>query len=131
MYKHFDRIMNRKLLKILAGIPCKTRALHFFTGSGKSVLTLIFPIIRQMAGKDLRHRFHIHAGSNSDILADVESFGLDEAHLRAMFDGAPKSVELCGEQLVERRALEKTRVQAFQEMAEEVDVDEEAELQDT
>ena len=112
---------------ILGGIPCKTRALHFFTGSGKSVLTLIFPIIRQMAGKDLRHRFHIHADSNSDILADVEHFGLDEAHLQAMFDGIPKSLELCGEQLVARRVLEKSRAQAF-EVAEDA---EEAELQDT
>jgi hypothetical protein len=41
-------------------IPAKVRAIHICTGSGKSVTELVLPILKQMAGKELRLRFNLH-----------------------------------------------------------------------
>jgi hypothetical protein len=41
-------------------IPAKVKAIHICTGSGKSVTELVLPVLKQMAGKELRLRFNLH-----------------------------------------------------------------------
>jgi hypothetical protein len=44
-------------------IPSKTKAIHICTGSGKSVTELVLPVLKQMAGKELRLRFNLHVST--------------------------------------------------------------------
>jgi hypothetical protein len=41
-------------------IPAKVKAIHICTGSGKSVTELVLPVLKQMAGKEMRLRFNLH-----------------------------------------------------------------------
>ena len=48
LYRHFDRILMKKVAKLPTGMPMSFRGSHVITGSGKSVVSLILPIMKQM-----------------------------------------------------------------------------------
>jgi hypothetical protein len=60
LYQHFDRILSKKTNQIMNCIPAKVKAIHICTGSGKSVTELVLPVLKQMAGKEMRLRFNLH-----------------------------------------------------------------------
>jgi hypothetical protein len=45
-------------------IPAKVKAIHICTGSGKSVTELVLPVLKQMAGKEMRLRFNLHMSTD-------------------------------------------------------------------
>lgn len=47
---HFDRILSKRLSKLMQGMPVHNVAIHSYTGSGKSVLSLVLPTLKQLFG---------------------------------------------------------------------------------
>jgi hypothetical protein len=68
LYQHFDRIMTKKMGQIVNCVPAKLKGMHGCTGSGKSVLGLVLPVMKQVAGKEIRLRFHLHVSNEIWIL---------------------------------------------------------------
>jgi hypothetical protein len=60
IYKHFDRMLTKGLHMVTKCVPLKMKAMHVFTGSGKTVLEQVFPVLKQIIGKELRLLTNIH-----------------------------------------------------------------------
>ncbi len=63
LYQHFDRIMSKKMSQIVSCVPAKLKGMHGCTGSGKSVLGLVLPVMKHVVGKEIRLRFHLHVSN--------------------------------------------------------------------
>lgn len=48
LYRHFDRILMKRVAKMSLVVPLIFRSCHVITGSGQSVVSLILPIMKQM-----------------------------------------------------------------------------------
>ena len=44
----FDRILSKKLSMLLHGMPGNTVSFHGYTGSGKSVVGFVMPVLRHI-----------------------------------------------------------------------------------
>lgn len=55
-------------------IPAKVKAIHICTGSGKSVTELVLPVLKQMAGLQLRLRFNLHVSNHALVLSTIIFF---------------------------------------------------------
>jgi hypothetical protein len=106
IYEHFDRILSKRAFDIDRRMPIKVRAIHLCTGSGKSVTELILPVLKHMAGPELRLRTKIHAGSNKEICDGFAAFGLRRVHVDAICHGSFHNNETLRAWLHQRRALE-------------------------
>lgn len=69
--------------------PCSYKATHaYWTGPGRTVLdAVVLPVLKHMAGKYARLRFHSHSGSSRQVLASLEKVGLGQAHVDCLFGG--------------------------------------------
>ena len=77
VYKHLDRIRLKKLAYFVNFCsPIQAKALHFFCGRNKSLLTYVLPAFKYLLGKDLRIRMVVHGGTGVDYLADIKRYGL-------------------------------------------------------
>jgi len=108
LYKHYDRTMTKTVLAIYAVFPGELKALHVFTGSGRSVADLILPMYKHMYGKHLRMRCVIHHGTTQG-LSNVRDYGLTEQHVDAVFGGVLKNQRRCEEWLGQRREIERSK----------------------
>jgi hypothetical protein len=104
LYQHFDRTLTKKLISIIKVAPAKGKAVHGRTGSGKSVVDMVFPVMKILAGRDLRLRMQIHAGSDREILERWEDFGLGKAQMQCF--NLDQTMELHHAWLENRRVLE-------------------------
>jgi hypothetical protein len=66
LYQHFDRIMSKRMAQIVNCVPAKLKGMHGCTGSGKSVIGLVLPAMKQLTGKEIRLRFHLHVSMDID-----------------------------------------------------------------
>lgn len=96
-------------------MPSKIRANHVCTGSGKSVMEVVLPVLKQMAGRDRRLRTNHHAGSDSEILARLSDYGLGKEHAHGFCGGALRNTRGHQTWLRERLLLEQERTNAEQE----------------
>jgi hypothetical protein len=109
LYKHFERLLTRNNFLSLSSAPVKVRALHMCTGSGKGVMDLVLPVLKQMAGKNLRLCLHLHSGSDNELLSRLEDFGLGEMHAYSLLGRSLENREKFSVWLAERLALEQER----------------------
>jgi hypothetical protein len=65
LYKHFDRILSKNAIQIMNCMPARPRAVHICTGSGKSVMELVLPVLKQMGGREFRLRTNLHGKFSS------------------------------------------------------------------
>jgi hypothetical protein len=72
----------------VASVPTKMRAGHLFTGSGKSVMEFVLPIIKHMVGRENRLRSRIYAGSRTEVGSRLTDFGLGETHIERYYEKA-------------------------------------------
>jgi hypothetical protein len=49
--------------QIVNCVSAKLKGMHGCTGSGKSVIGLVLPVMKQMVGKEIRLRFHLHVSN--------------------------------------------------------------------
>jgi hypothetical protein len=88
LYLHFDRIIAKKALGIMRdAMPVEMKAYHMCIGSGQSVSHLGLPVIKHIAGKDLRLHMVTHAGSDKDLLAEIEVYGLHRPNVSSVIGG--------------------------------------------
>jgi len=91
-------------------MPSKIRAFHLCTGSGKSVISdVVLPVLKQMAGIELRLRCNLHSGSDNEILDHFEDFGLVDVHMRTFSGRALENAATNLEWIRERLAFEQER----------------------
>jgi hypothetical protein len=62
--------MVKQFKQIISGVPAKVKGVHGCTGSGKSVLGLVLPVMKPVAGKEIRLRFHLHV-SNEILIGQI------------------------------------------------------------
>jgi hypothetical protein len=60
IYKHFDKILMKNLVVMTSCFPVKAKAMHMCMGSGKLLLGVLKPLLKQMAGKDNRLHIYTH-----------------------------------------------------------------------
>ena len=84
---HFDRILDKKLFKVMASVPTVFRGIHTFTGSGQSVVGLTMPILKHMGGRFYRLRLVLHAGSDKELLERLALYGITGDHLSPYVGG--------------------------------------------
>ena len=96
----------KKLIRLYDCVPLKTKAIHMFTGPGRSIASLVLPQIKKLYGKNLRLRMFLHAGSGVEIAQKVEEFGLNEAHTSAVYASPTDRERLLREWLADMRREE-------------------------
>jgi len=95
IYRHFDRILSKRMVSISQCMPMSVRAIHTCYGSGRTVLEIVLPVIKHILGKENRLRFLAHrASSNTELLSQFQSFGLSEAHVDVIHRGLLHRMEL-------------------------------------
>lgn len=77
LYKHYDRILMKRSAAIVSSLPMKLKAARAITGSGSSVLSILFPMFKAILGKHIRHRLFLHAGSNRELIEVLVAHGVD------------------------------------------------------
>jgi hypothetical protein len=88
LHLHFDRIMMKKVTGIALNGPLRWRAFHLCTGSGKSVLGIISPVLKKFMGRESRLRFVLHAGSDTELLDQFSDYGILKVHMSSCFGGS-------------------------------------------
>jgi hypothetical protein len=89
LYTHFDRILAKAEMACFGDcFPAKLRAFHICAGSGKWVVELILPVIKQIAGKYIRLRTVCHTGSCADVLQELRRYHLVPESLSVVLGGA-------------------------------------------
>jgi hypothetical protein len=66
-------MMAKKVVQMISYVPAKLKGFHMITGSGKSVVELMLPLTKQMAGKEIRLRFRLHV-SNEILIGEIVNF---------------------------------------------------------
>jgi len=94
---HFDRILDKKLFRVLNAVPALYRSVHTFTGSGQSVVGLTMPVLKHMGGRYYRLRLVLHAGSDKEILERLALYGITGDHLGAYVGGRYNNTREPGE----------------------------------
>ena len=75
LYTHFDRLLERGEMALLREIfPAKMKSFHVCAGSGKWVVDLVLPVMKQIAGKYIRLRTICHVGSKTDMLREMKRY---------------------------------------------------------
>jgi hypothetical protein len=87
LYRHFDRILMKKVLKMTEAFPYLVRGFHMITGSGRSVLGLVLPVLKQVIGQVYRHRLRVHAGSDKEIVDRLSDYGIIASSVPSSFGG--------------------------------------------
>jgi hypothetical protein len=89
LYTHFDRILAKAEMACFGDcFPAKLRAFHICAGSGKWVVELILPVMKQIAGKYIRLRTVCHTGSCADVLQELRRYHLVPESLSVVLGGA-------------------------------------------
>lgn len=103
--QHFSRKYIKMLwTSIRDCLPVRLRAIH---ACHPTVVTdLMFPVIKQVMGMELRRRWYRHCGSKTEVLRTLSEYGLEE-------EGLPKVLGGCfarsSSWIDERRTLERAR----------------------
>lgn len=86
-YKQYDRIFAKAYMTIFDCFPAVNNAIHTFCGPGVSIFkTILCPIAKAIACKELRLRATLHPGSIIEVLPRVQPYGLDRNHIQDVFD---------------------------------------------
>jgi hypothetical protein len=89
IYKHFDRILMKRLVAMMSFLPIKLCALHDYasshSGSCHVYQKVLLPVVRNLLGKRLRHRLVVHNGSN---LLLQDQFGIGPECLASELGGS-------------------------------------------
>ena len=117
--QHFSRRYIKTLYTSLRDcLPVRLRAIH---ACHPTVVTdLMFPVIKQVMGMELRRRWYRHCGSKGEVLRTLSEYGLEEESLPKVLGG---SWARSSDWIEERRALERAR--AKEEVQEESRVEQE------
>ena len=88
MYTAFNRALTKKVMACADSIPITFRGFHLVTTkSGKSVVDVVVPVLKQLVGRAARHRILVHAGSDWDILRLVKPYGLAPRNISSAIGG--------------------------------------------
>jgi hypothetical protein len=104
--KHYDRVMTKQLTTLINAFPGKLRAVHLCTGPGRSVVGLLFPILKQLCGREVRLRGRLHAGVGSDVLRRFTDYGLGEKHVQAVYGPHSEKVSSARDWILEQKKRE-------------------------
>lgn len=109
LYTHFDRIQSRRALNVVNAVPVTVKASHYCGGSGSSAYTsVVAPVISYLIGKRLRLRKLFHKGSDQEVIAELQLYGLGAEHVPVERGGNFKREHVL-EWLHKRRELEEGR----------------------
>lgn len=111
LYKHFDRILIKKDFKSIECMPCELKCLHYCSGPGSSVLSIVMPIVKRMMTPHMRLRTVVQSGSDMEILEKLHEYGLQDVHARPLLRGAIYNQEQCAEFLRQQRIKEQQQQQ--------------------
>ena len=95
LYKHVDRVLAKRLLKMVYTVPSNFKALHIFCGSSYSLVAMALSMYKMFGGRYFRLRLHPHAGTVEDLLQRLALYGIDSEHLRNVLDlrGTPNEAD--------------------------------------
>lgn len=103
LYTHFDRFLSKKAASVVNSMPIALKAAHYCGGSGSSAYTsVVAPVIAFLIGKNLRLRKLFHKGSDQEVIAELQLYGLGPEHV-PVERGGKFSREQLLEWLEERR----------------------------
>jgi hypothetical protein len=61
VYKHFDRILTKKMILLKTCMPAKIKAVHVcLTESGKCIYEFVAPVLKYIVGQDYRLHMTLH-----------------------------------------------------------------------
>jgi hypothetical protein len=80
--------MIKKIIGIIRNGPMRWRVTHLCTGSGRSGLGIILPVLKYMVGRKNRLRFVVHAGSDTELLDQFSDYGLVKVHMSHCVGGS-------------------------------------------
>lgn len=98
--------MSKKNLNTFNSIPVRCKAFHHCIGSEKSVLLLILPVLRHMAGKYYRLHSVRHTGTDSNFRTSFAVYGLTEDHVNIMRRGTAFAISKTERWIDEQRVAE-------------------------
>lgn len=117
--QHFSRKYIKMLwTSVRDCLPVRLRAIH---ACHPTVVTdLMFPVIKQVMGMELRRRWYRHCGTKSEVLRTLAEYGLEADSLPKVLGGSWVS---SSDWIYDRRTLERARAVEEQEAddAEEVE----------
>ena len=85
--QHFDRVVMKEFLGMLRDGPVHWRCTHLCFGSRKSVVGLLLPIFKQLAGSYYRPRIVLQVGNDVEIVAGLKTYGISENNLSKVVGG--------------------------------------------
>ena len=65
----------------------KVGALHFCSGSGNGIVSMVLPVILAMCPRHYRHRVKIHSGTDKEIIASLASYGIKRDNVTPRLGG--------------------------------------------
>mmetsp|Transcript_26259 Transcript_26259/g.62412 ORF Transcript_26259/g.62412 Transcript_26259/m.62412 type:complete len:543 (-) Transcript_26259:1517-3145(-) len=86
LYTHFDRLLSKNQMFLLRDcFPCKLKAYHIWGGaSGGWALDLILPVVKQLAGKEIRLRMVCHTKADRNFSS---TYKFNPDHLSCLLGG--------------------------------------------
>ena len=124
--QHFSRKYIKMLwTSVRDCLPVRLRAIH---ACHPTVVTdLMFPVIKQVMGMELRRRWYRHCGSKSEVLRTLAEYGLEADSLPKVLGGSwVKSSDWIDKRrkLERARAIEERRVNAAEDVEQEAKTEE-------
>ena len=83
----FDRKFAKTAIEMLHSTPLKSQASHWCLTHHKTVLSFLFPIIRQLMGKRLRRRIILHYGVDTALAGELSQYGMKAENIPADIGG--------------------------------------------
>lgn len=90
LYTHFDRVLSKTKFALLRDcFPMQLKCYHICAGNtGKWVIDLVMPVLKQMAGRHTRLRMVCHSEGTSETLNDLaKNYGLTSKHQSVVIGG--------------------------------------------
>ncbi|KAG7353336.1 hypothetical protein IV203_009385 [Nitzschia inconspicua] len=88
LYKNFDRLFFKQAsILMVECMPTKTKAYHLLAGSENGVMSLVLPVKKHIAAKELRLRMVVHFGTDYKIVDSLKPFGLNSKNVSHVVGG--------------------------------------------
>jgi hypothetical protein len=109
--------MTRGVVRLFSNMPIHLKGFHCIrSGSGKSVFDFVLPVVLFIMGKNIRNRFIMHTGSDSDILDVLQLFGFTQLQADVCCSGLLRKVQLCESWIVKQGEAEKLGTSELEEI---------------
>ena len=88
------------------GAPIKAKITHMRTGTSRIIRDILLPVFKHIIGLEHRLRLRMHAGTDEETAADLETYGLTSSQQHILMCSTEQVATFSEQWLQERREIE-------------------------